>query len=296
MSLAQATNESIVEGILLEKNVRKDLPGDAIAGNFVLSVDMGNGITSEIPIEFYATPMTKATAAKPSKENPAYKGINNINDNCVSLAECLGDASKATRLRVRNAQISENIFPSQDGTMISYPRIRGNFFDIVKQSDFAPKALFKVKMIIKSIVEEQSTVDGNKEDTGRLIITGGIVNYNHEIEESKFIVENQKYVDFVNRSWAKGYTVNATGIILITSKQVEEEDMADGFGEPMVRTFTRRIREFKITNGSPGPVEGYDDDEIDAAWQARKSKIAKLKDEQAAKANQSASSSSERDW
>lgn len=276
MKMKPGTNEAIVEGILSEKVVREFDDG-ALAGELVVQVPFsidGKEYQSLIPISFYTKPITKA-----GKPNPAYKGIKTILENAVALNEINSDKTKPSYIRLRNGQISENMFFAQDGRFVSFARIRGNFFDRVKESDFNPKAVFKVKMIVADMYPEEITENGETFESDRLVVIGHIVQYNGAIDEVKFFVDNTKHVDIISKNWSEGDTVNAQGIIKFITKEVEiaaEEE--DGFGEPVVTSETRRVREFVITGGSMGAVEGYDEDDIFEAKKDRKGRIAELKE------------------
>lgn len=277
--MKQSTNEVFIEGILAEKNVR-NLDNGAIAGEFVIAVPVtvdGTTYTSNIPINFYAAPKTKA-----GKDNVAFKGINTINEKALSMVDVDGDENKADRIRVRSAQLGENIWFSPDDRLVSFTRIRGNFFDRVKTTDTNYTATFKVRMIISKIMPETKMIDGEETETGRLVVVGELVQYNETIDQIRFIVQNQKYIDFVNKHWSEDDTVAASGLIVYTTIDTQETEMDEsGFGEPQVKNITRRVREFIITGGSAGPVEsGYEEDEIRAARSERKARIQEEKDKQ----------------
>lgn len=293
MGMKPSTNEAVIEGYLSEK-ITRDFEDGAIAGELVIEVPLsvdGGEVSSLIPVSFYTKPVTNA-----GKPNPAYKGIKTIIDDAVALHDVDGDYSKATRIRLRNGTLGENMFFSQDDRFVTFARVRGNFFDRVRDGDFNPKAQFKVKMIIAEIKPEEITQEGDTFETGRLIVVGQIVQYNGKIDEIKFLVENQKHIDFITKNWNVDDTVNAQGLIKFVSKEVEvSSGEEDGFGEPMITTETRRVREFIITNGSSGAVEGYEEKEIFDARKERKVRIAEIKEEQAEKAKASAKKNTAKD-
>jgi len=293
MGMKPGTNEAIIEGILSEK-VRRDFSDGAIAGELILEVPItvdGQEVTSTIPVSFYTKPETNA-----GKPNPAYKGIKTILENAKSLAEVDGDPDKADRIRLRNGTLGENMFFSQDDRFVSFARVRGNFFDRVKITDFVPKSQFKVKMIVAGIAPEEIKQNGESIETGRLVVTGQVVQYNGAIDEIKFIVQNKKHIDVVNKNWSVNDTVNAQGMIYYGTTEVAVEDEEeDGFGDPIIKTSTRRIREFIITGGSSGPVEGYEEDDIAEARRDRKLRIAELKEAKTEKETPKKSEKS-RDW
>ena len=282
MAMKPGTNEAIIEGTLYEKIVRNFDDG-AIAGELVIQAPItidGEEFNSLIPVSFYTKPITKA-----GKTNPAYKGIKTIIDSAKSLDEVDGDYSKAEKIRLRNGTVGENMFFSPDERFISFARIRGNFFDRVKETDFQPKAQFKVKMIVSNIFPEEVKIEGEMTESGRLVVMGQIVQYNGSIDEVKFIVLNKKHIDIIEKNWSVNDTVNAQGVIkyVTTEVTITDDEDEDGFGEPVTSTATRRIREFIITGGSGGPVEGYDEDDVRDARKERKERIAAEKEKQLGK-------------
>jgi len=295
MALKERTNEVMIEGILAEKVERK-FDNGAIAGEFIFQTEIvidGETMTSIIPVSYYATPLTKA-----GKPNTAFKGIRTILDSAVSLAEVGGDVDQADRIRIRNGQLGENMFMSQD-RLVSFARIRGNFFDRVKASDYVPKAQFQVTMVVGDMFPEERTEGGETFETGNLIVLGNIVQYNGTVDEIRFIVKNKKHIDIIKKGWSIGDTVNAKGVVRYVTREVagREETDADSFGDPIVNTYIRRERELVITGGSGTPVEGYDEDEIAQARRDRKLRIAELKDKQNSKeAAPEKSKTTKKDW
>lgn len=280
-TMKQGLNEITVEGFLHEKIVR-DFDDGTVAGELRIEVPMsvdGKETSSIIPVNFYARPLTKA-----GKKNVAYDSVKAVLDKGVSLAEADGDYSKVTKLRVRNAQFNENIFIANDGRLVSYPRVRGAFFDVVAPNSFNPIANFKVKMVVLSIDDEEVVEDGEVFSSGRLVITGGLVQYNGALDEVKFVAENQKHVDVIRKNWEEGDTVNAQGILRFITKEVviSTDDDGDSFGEPVVETQTRRTNDLIIIGGSSGPVDGYEEEDVREARRERKQRIDDLQKKESA--------------
>lgn len=293
MALKEGTNEATIEGILAEKIVR-NFDNGAIAGELVFQVPLevdGEELTSLIPVSFYTTPLTKA-----GKKNVAYQGIKTILDSAKSLAEVAGDEAQADCIRIRSGQIGENMFFAQD-RFVSFTRIRGNFFDRVKKSDYAPKAQFQVKMVVGDMFPEERTEGGDTFETGRLVVLGNIVQYNGTVDEVRFIVQNKRHIDIIQKNWSIGDSVNAKGLIKYVTREVVGKVDEDSFGDPMTTTYTRRERELIITGGSGSPVDGWDEDEIARARRDRKNRISELKEKQSNKETASDKpKSGEKDW
>lgn len=271
MALAQGTNEALIEGILSEIEVRQQDNG-AIAGKVILQCPIRpnpkspDTIVSLVPVEYYVAPITKA-----GKNNPAFTKINRLISDGKPLAE--GHSTElATKVRVK-AQIKENSF-AKDGQIISTTRLQGNFFDEVKNADFKPQASFEVRMIVSSILPEMKNIEGDKVETGDLIVKGYVVQYNGNLDEVRFVVRGKKYVEIIEQYWNTMETVNASGFLRFITETDTYLSGEDGFGEPVEKSYVRNIRDLIINNGSKGEVDNpYPEEDVAEAIKERKRRM-----------------------
>jgi hypothetical protein len=223
----------------------------------------GKDETSDIPIGMFATEFTST-----GKPNPAWKSINDLK--LMKTAQNVG-IDAASRVRITGASLQENNFVSRTGQLITGWQIRGSFISEVGVSDVAT---FSVDIYIMDIHDE---INREGDTTGRLIVKGGIVQYNGKLDVVEFIVEAPDTVEYISRNWSVNDTVNVRGRFRVLSQ--EEEVQSSGWGEDIPDTTTRFIRELIITAGDDEGKEedlAYDPAEIKKAFNERKATIEQL--------------------
>ena len=120
-------------------------------------------------------------------------------------------------------------------------------------------------------------VDREGDTTGRLVIKGGIVQYNGKLDVVEFIVEAPDTVEYISRNWETNGTVTVKGRIRVLSQ--EEEVQSSGWGEDVPETTTKFVRELIITTGDDECKEedfAYDPVEIKKAFNDRKAAIEQM--------------------
>ena len=273
----QATNEVIIEGVLQEVDLREgtmEKPGqparDYVAGTVTINVTQQVGgveEVSEIPVSVFATKLKND-----GNPNPAYKNIDDLRKNFVSMAS--GGASADT-VRITRGELTENTFTTDGRTVTSF-RIRNSFFNKVV-TDSQQIAAFKNKIVLLSIDTEK---DFNGADTERLCIKGALVRYGAQVDVLTYFVEDPVAIAYIAKNWHDGDTVNVSGRVRFALATVERkvEEVEVGFGEALPSTSSRRMRELIITSGSPGALDddgSYDSDgDIVHALAERKARIA----------------------
>ncbi len=242
-------NKVTVVGLLSENNVeiRQKDGRNYISGNF--KVQVAND--SIIQINVFSYELTKD-----GKVNPAYVSIKNLKEKGISLASVNGDASRASKIRMNNGRLEENLFVSRiTGKLISGLRISGSFFNvggIIEEN----KATFLNTIYITNIREETNLIG---ELTGRLIVDGAIKQYNR-YDVLPFIVETPKSIEYVTQHWSKGDTVSISGKIVNKTVREEipvEEVFDGGFGEPDEEVRTSSKTELIITAGGEPKDEEF---------------------------------------
>ena len=220
----------------------------------------GKTETSDIPVSMFATEYTAA-----GKPNPAWKSLNDLK--LMNTTKNVG-IDAASRVRITGASLQENYFTSRTGAFIDGWQIRGSFINEVRAAEVAS---FVTDIYIIHMREE---TDRDGIDTGRLIITAGIVQYGGKLEQIDFIVESPDTVEYISRNWKVNDTVTAKGRIRVLSQ--EEEVQASGWGEEVPDTTTRLVRELIITTGDDEGKEedlAYDPVEIKRAANERQARI-----------------------
>lgn len=280
--MKESLNQVDIVGIVEEINIRDIEKEDKkyIAGDIVVRVEQevkdanGNKITevSSIPVSFIS-----ADKKKDGTDNKIYASLQQLKEfNSIASA----GIENATRVQIRGAKFSENLFMPQNGTeVISTTKINSNFFTKVNAANFKPESKFRVIGKIIQIGEEQKTVDGDLVETGRLVVRAALVGYADKVEVIKFIVENKDAISAIKANWKDGDTVQIGGRLRYTEETVEQETEV-GFGEADIRTFTKRTREFLIERGSAEGLDeenSYSDDDIKKGLAERKARMEQVK-------------------
>lgn len=239
----------------------------------------GKEETSEIPVGFFATPYTST-----GKANPAYKSL--VDLGTLKTAQNVG-VDNADQIRITGATLSENNFVSRTGNLITGWQIRGSFINAAKLSDVAT---FVTEVYIMDIHDE---IDHDEEPTGRLVVRGGIVQYNGRLDVVDFIVEDPAKVEFISRNWEVNTTLTVKGRVRVTSHETESTHESSGWGEDIPDTTTTFVRELIITGGDDEGKEeefSYDPAEIRKAFNQRKAMIEQMQIDARAKTPKQGSS------
>lgn len=273
--LRQATNTVKVEGILSEIDIKpstfkkngKDM--EAIGGTIIVKVNQKiNNEEKElaIPIHMFAAKLTNKM-----QPNPAYASIEKVANEFVSIAAA-GDENKADRVRITSGSIKMNEYYTQDGRLVSFPRIMASFVQKIRKEDCNPEASFVAEFVVAEKVDE---VDRNGELTGRLQVRSILPQYGGKVDVVPMYAENENVINAISSYWNIEDTVKATGKLDFSSKTetvVEEQD----FGEPIEKIRTINKSDLIITGGSQTPLEGdfaFEKADIDEALADRKAKL-----------------------
>ena len=219
--------------------------------------------TSDVQVGMFATEFTST-----GKPNPAWKSLNDLK--LLKTAQSCG-IDNASHVRLTGATLQENNFVSRTGQLINGWQIRGSFINEVKLADVAS---FVTDIFIMDMHDE---VNREGDTTGRLVVKGGVVQYNGKLDVIEFIVEAPDTVEYITRNWETNGTVTVKGRIRVTSQ--EEEVQSSGWGEDVPDTTTRFVRELIITTGDDECKEedfAYDPVEIKKAFNERKAAIEQM--------------------
>lgn len=234
----------------------------------------GKEETSEIPVGFFASPYTKT-----GKANPAYKSLVDLQN--LKTAQNVG-IDNADQVRITSGVLSENNFVSRSGNLINGWQIRGSFINAAKLADIAS---FVTEIFIMDIHGEE---DRNGEPTGRLVVRGGIVQYDSKLDVIDFIVEAPDKVEYISRNWEPNTTITVKGRVRVTSHETESSSESSGWGEDIPDTTTTFVRELIITGGDDSAKDeefSYDPAEIKKAFNQRKAAIEQMQIDARARAS-----------
>lgn len=226
----------------------------------------GREETSEIPVSMFAAQFTLA-----NKPNPGYSQIEELYS--MKTAQNVG-IDDADTVRILGANIRENNFVSRNsGQIINNWQINTSFVSNGRTADIAS---FTIDIYILDMHPE---VNREGDETGRLIIKGGIVQYNGKLDVLEFIVENPDTADYIERNWNIDDTVEVRGRIRVTSVEEKRRASKSSWGEDVPDTATRMVRELIITVGDDEGKEeefAYDKTDIKKAFNVRKALLEQL--------------------
>lgn len=202
-------------------------------------------------------------------DNPAYRGLADLA--AMNTAEKVG-FEKADKVRITTGSLSENMFVSKStGNIITGFRINSSFVNKADNS-MVDMAVFKTEIFILDIAREMNKKTG--EETSRLIVRGGIVQWNGKLDVVEFVAENPTYISFIERNWHVNDTVRVSGRIrCATSIENSDEANEGGFGETVQIAAPVLRKELIITGGDETPYDeefAYSIDDIRAANATRK--------------------------
>lgn len=266
----QALNSVVITGSLLNLELREGkTKKDAKpyrAANASVRVNQfygGKEETSEIPLSFIAMKFKKD-----GTNNPVFDTLGGY-ANEYKTAERNG-LEAATHVQINgrrgNGQLSENMFVDNRNpeNVISSWNIRASFLNEVRSNTAvsgADCATFDVEIFILNLEREVSAMG---EETGRLKIRGGIVQWGRSLDVLDFYVEDPSAVDYIERNYNINDTVHVVGRVRYTS-EINTYQVENSWGEAIPQTTTKKKHELIITHGDDEPLpeeRAYDPEDI----------------------------------
>lgn len=271
--LNQALNKVTIVGKLLDVTfgsgtTKTGVPYERATVNIrVTQTYGGREETSEIPVGMFSTQYTSKGAV-----NPAWKSLQALKE--MKTAQNVGfDAADTVAFRGSGAaNLRENNFISKSGQLINGWQLSGSF---INTTTIADTATFNIDVFIMDMHPEIR----NDEPTGRLVIKGGIVQYNGKLDVVEFIVEGPDQVEYIERNWEENTTVNVQGRVRITTVEDKQSGHSGSWGEEVPEDTTRTVRELIITTGDDQPKDeefAYDPVDIKKAFAVRKAELEQL--------------------
>lgn len=267
----QSTNRVTISGKLVSVNLREGTTKTGkpyIGGRATVRVNqsyLGIDETSHVPVSFFATKYTST-----GKNNPSYETIKNLET--FNRIERDGETA-ADKVRLTGGSIRENAYASKNGTIVDGWQIDASFINkgVATADD---SATFKIdSMVILNKTPEINRATGD--ETGRLLIKAGIVQYGQNLDILEFVVDDPNAAMQVDNAWDINSTVSAWGRIRVTVKEDKKPVAASSWGEDApTEITTRTIRELVLTGGNPIEDEDfvYDIAEIKKGFNQHKAK------------------------
>lgn len=254
-----------VGGVNMERKIRKTDGKAYISGSADINAII-DGKECVYEVSFYANEMT--TDNKPSQLYKTYSELDQFVGKKVEIS----------------GSIRENrFFSPKGGNMVSAQVLDGRFVKGVS-NNIADEATWELGGFVTSTLVEKKNKD---EEIYRYDLMIAQSNYKED-NISIFTVhgdpEKTNIIKGLN-TYQAGETVILRGVMLFTVSTEEVKVSEGGFGEPIVKTYTNKQKNWYVTGGSQ-PVQGeaaYTNNEITDFISAYKSRDVQLTEEAANK-------------
>lgn len=285
--MRRVANKVQIEGYLRENNlelIRNDKQEEVIRGSLVVALDNVRSCRAQFYVNRFNTLKPGETTRQESK---AYgRLVELLPGNTISVSSLMKDQAamtfdvakeSATKVWIIGA-LQEYIRKDEKGEVISSTTIKGLTAGIKIESDkhpFTQKAEFEVEMYIEGKRPEMK--DG--EETGRIILTGLIPEYDDSVSRIDFVTELGDATDYIEENYNVGQTVKVYGDVINTYVRVEKEGGGHTFGRTLEPQYeTTFTSERQIFGGTATPLDEDDENalkkaEIKAALAKRQQKI-----------------------
>lgn len=285
--MRRVANKVQIEGYLRENNlelIRNDKQEEVIRGSLVVALDNVRSCRAQFYVSRFNTLKPGETTRQESK---AYSRlVELLPGNTISISSLMKDQAamtfdvakeSATKVWIIGA-LQEYIRKDEKGEVISSATIKGLTAGIKTESDkhpFTQKAEFEVEMYIEGKRPEMK--DG--EETGRIVLTGLIPEYDDSVSRIEFVTELGDATDYIEENYNVGQTVKVYGDVINTYVRVEKEGGGHTFGRTLEPQYeTTFTSERQIFGGTATPLDEDDENalkkaEIKAALALRQQKI-----------------------
>ena len=285
--MRRVANKVQIEGYLRENNlelIRNDKQEEVIRGSLVVALDNVRSCRAQFYVSRFNTLKPGETTRQESK---AYgRLVELLPGNTISISSLMKDQAamtfdvakeSATKVWIIGA-LQEYIRKDEKGEVISSTTIKGLSAGIKTESDkhpFTQKAEFEVEMYIEGKRPEMK--DG--EETGRIVLTGLIPEYDDSVSRIEFVTELGDATDYIEENYNVGQTVKVYGDVINTYVRVEKEGGGHTFGRTLEPQYeTTFTSERQIFGGTATPLDEDDENalkkaEIKASLALRQQKI-----------------------
>ena len=253
--------------------------------NGTLSVATDEDCLNVVDVHFtYVTATTKA-----GKANATFSVLKNIIENPQTVLSA--GKENATCVKIDTALGLNDFYSNRNGeeTLVSAKRIEGGFVTKVSKLPDSKRSSFECDMLINGTRYVEADPEKNIEKD-YLVVKGAVFDFRKAILPVEFIVKSEggiKYFESLDAS-AKNLTFTKVWGSINCSNIVTKKEEESAFGEPIVKEYTRTVREWVIEGTSKadsvyeiGDAEnGITQDEIKEALANREVYLADVKKRQ----------------
>lgn len=220
-------------------------------------------------VEFMAM---KHYKSKPDEETNQWKSFNTYEKDYVSIESTLNTAGnnfgENPTVVTARAGLELNIYKDKSGQVKETNRLRGFFMN--RETDAKPEEYGATFTITAAVVSDPRPEVKKDEETGRLLVDVGVIDYQNKLQPFTFVVGNLEDEDgsvvdnvgFIEENVERGQTMTFNGRVINRYKVTEVPRAGDGFGKKTVDTVRDRVNEILVEGGmAPESYEDYDDAE-----------------------------------
>ena len=262
--MKKTVNKEHVEGRVYEHNLAIKTVQNKESANYgkefiggTLDIATDDKCLNIVTINFtYVTELTSK-----GNKNETYTTLKNIIESGKTVLIDGKDA--ATMVKVDTALGVNDFYTNRNGeeTLVSAKRNEGGFAHIVnKLADEAARNTFEMDMLINGTRLVEKDEERNI-PADYLVVKGAVFNFRNAILPVEFVVKNEggmKYFESLEASPSNLVFTKVWGSIKsLTVVTPKEEESA--FGEPVIKEYERKVKEWVITGAAKEPYEIDDD-------------------------------------
>lgn len=259
----------------VQNQASKNFGKEFISGNLEIAVDE-DGL-NVIPVHFTYVTETTNSGAK-STQYSALSKIINENKTWVTVGK-----DQAQKIIVTTA-IALNDFYNQQDELISTKVNEGGFITFVNELKREnERNKFDTDMVITGVERVEKDPEKNI-DEEYVRVKGAIFNFRNELLPVEYTIKNpdgMKYFENLGVTNAEPIFTHVWGVINCNTKTITTTEES-AFGEPAVKTYERKVKEWLITGSPKVPYDFGDEkvltaEELKKAAQDREVKLAEIK-------------------
>lgn len=204
----------------------------------------------------YVTPTTKTGAS-----NSTYTVLKKIMDEGKTVVTAGKDG--ALKVKLSPSLALNDFYTNRNGKeeLISAKRNEGGFANLVNTltDDLLSRNRFEADMAINGFKVVEADEERNITEHG--VLKGAIFNFRGAILPVEFTIRSKKGMEYFESLDASPTNIVFTKVWgQITSQTlVDRREEESAFGEPVVKEYTKTVREYAVTGANPEPYEFGDE-------------------------------------
>lgn len=220
-------------------------------------------------VEFMAMKYFKS---KPEEVTTQWKAFDTYEKDYITLedvenksGEHFGENPTVVTAR---AGLEKNVYKNQAGVLQETNRLRGFFMN--RETEKKEDEYGAFFTITAAVVADPKPEVKKEEETGRLLVDVGVIDYQNKLQPFTFVVEDivdengdsSDSVSFIEQNVERGHTMTFNGRIINRYLVQEIVRPGEGFGKKTVDVKRDRVNEILVEGGlAPESYEDYDDAE-----------------------------------